>query len=132
MQHPTAIVCHHRMFHFQEVSGQGKSKACFATLAGRKARFYMVTKMSDQRVTTIENAIVSALSAFSPHLVKSITCDRDTEFANWLQIEELLYCDVYFSDPYCTWQKVQMKIRMDCFGSFIPRVEICPMLFLPH
>ena len=31
------------------VSGQGKSKACFATLAERKTRFYIAVKMPDRR-----------------------------------------------------------------------------------
>ena len=30
----------------------------------------------------MENAIVSALAVFPPQLIKSITCDRGTEFAN--------------------------------------------------
>ena len=87
------------------VSGQCKSKACFATLTERKTRFYIAVKMPDRRAATMENAIVSALSAFPPQLVKSITCDRGTEFANRRRIEERLHCDVYFADPYCAWQK---------------------------
>ncbi len=87
------------------VSGQCKSKACFATLTERKTRFYIAVKMPDRRAATMENAIVSALSAFPPQLVKSITCDRGTEFANRRRIEERLHCDVYFADPHCAWQK---------------------------
>ena len=87
------------------VSGQGKSRACFATLAERKTRFYIAVKMPDRRAETMENAIVAALSAFPPQLVKTITCDRGSEFANWHKIEERLHCEVYFADPYCAWQK---------------------------
>ena len=64
------------------VSGQGKSRACFATLAERKTRFYIAVKMPDRRAETMENAIVAVLSAFPPQLVKTITCDRGSEFAN--------------------------------------------------
>ena len=53
----------------------------------------------------MENAIVSALAQFPPQLVKTITCDRGTEFANWRKIERRLGCEVYFADPYCAWQK---------------------------
>ena len=35
----------------------------------------------------MENAIAAAPSAFPPQLVKTITCDRGTEFANWRRIE---------------------------------------------
>ena len=83
------------------VSGQGKSKTCFATLAERKTRFYIVVKIPDRKAETMENVIVSVLSAFPTQVVKTITCDRGTEFANWLRIEQRLHCDVYFTDPYC-------------------------------
>ena len=61
----------------------------------------------------MENAIVSVLSAFTPQLVKTITCDRGTEFANWRNMEERLHCDVYFTDPYCAWQKGTSEM-MNC------------------
>ena len=64
------------------VSGQGKSKACFATLAERKTRFHIVVKIPDRRAETMENTIVSVRSGFPPQLVKTITCDRGAEFAN--------------------------------------------------
>ena len=42
---------------------------------------------------------------FPPRLVKTVTCDRGTEFSNWRRIEERLHGEVYFSDPYCAWKK---------------------------
>ncbi|MBR4743580.1 MAG: IS30 family transposase [Oscillospiraceae bacterium] len=87
------------------VSGLGKSKACFVTLAERKTRYYTAMKLPDKKASTIEDAIVTMLSAFPPSLVRSIACDRGLEFANWANIEKRLNCDVYFADPYCAWQK---------------------------
>ena len=86
-------------------SQDGKSKACLAVLAERKTRFYIAIKMPDRKAETMEKAIVSALGQFPRVLVKSITCDRGPEFANWQKIEERLHCDVYFADPYCAWHK---------------------------
>ena len=103
------------------VSGQGKSKACFATLAERKTRFYIAVKMPDRRAETMENAIVAALSAFPPQLVKTITCDRGTEFANWRRIEERLHCEVYFADPYCAWQKGTNENLNGLLREFYPK-----------
>jgi len=88
------------------VSGLGKSKTCFVTLAERKTRYYIALKLPDKKAATVEEGIVKLLSQFPPQLVKSITCDRGTEFANWANIEQRLQCDVYFADPYCAWQKV--------------------------
>ena len=103
------------------VSGQGKSRACFATLAERKTRFYIAVKMPDRRAETMENAIVSVLSAFPPQLVKTITCDRGAEFANWRKIEERLHCEVYFADPYCAWQKGTNENLNGLLREFYPK-----------
>ena len=87
------------------VSGRGKTKACFATLAERKTRYYIAIKMPNRQADTMAKAIIAALSELPDEAVKSITCDRGTEFANWQMIEEKLNCNVYFADPYCAWQK---------------------------
>ena len=65
------------------VSGQGKSKACFATIAERKTRFYIAVKMPDRKADTMARAIKEALGGFPDQAVKTITCDRGSEFANW-------------------------------------------------
>lgn len=87
------------------VSGQWKSKACFATLAQRKTRYYITVWIPDRKAATMEEAIVKALSQYPKGMVKSITCDRGSEFGNWREIESRLNCDMYFADPYCAWQK---------------------------
>lgn len=87
------------------VSGLGKSKVCFATLTERKTRYYIAVKMPDSKAKTLERTIEAVLSAFPSKLVKTITCDRGTGFANWRSMEQTLGCDVYFTDPCCAWQK---------------------------
>ena len=72
-------------------------------MAECKTRFYLAVKMPDQKVDTMENAIVTALSVFPFRLAKTTTYERDTEFANWRCIEKRLHGDVYFTDPYCVW-----------------------------
>ena len=103
------------------VSGQGKSKACFVTLAERKTRYYIAMKLPDKKAVTVENAIVKLLSEFPPQLVKSITCDRGSEFANWASIEQRLNCDVYFADPYCAWQKGSNENSNGLLREFYPK-----------
>ena len=103
------------------VSGRGKSKACFATLAERKTRFYIAIKMPNKTADTMEEAIVSALSKFPNDAVKTITCDRGTEFANWKNIEQKLNCSVYFADPYCAWQKGTNENLNGLLREFYPK-----------
>lgn len=103
------------------VGGLGKSKACFVTLAERKTRYYIAMKLPDKKAVTVENAIVKILSDFPPQLVKSITCDRGPEFANWVSIETRLNCDVYFADPYCAWQKGTNENSNGLLREFYPK-----------
>lgn len=103
------------------VSGQGKSKACFATLAERKTRFYMAFKMPDRKAATMAETVIRMLSGFPPEIVKTITCDRGSEFANWQTIEKELNCQVYFADPYCAWQKGTNENSNGLLREFYPK-----------
>ena len=103
------------------VSGRGKSKACFATLAERKTRFYIAIKMPNRNAATMANAIIEALSEFPSEAVKTITCDRGTEFANWQTVEKVLGCSVYFADPYCAWQKGTNENLNGLLREFYPK-----------
>ena len=103
------------------VSGLGKSKVCFATLAERKTRFYIAVKIPDRKAETMAAAIVSALRKVPSELVKSITCDRGSEFANWQSIEKQLNCDVFFADPYCAWQKGTNENLNGLLREFYPK-----------
>ena len=103
------------------VSGQGKSKACFAALAERKTRFYIAVKIPGRKAETMETAIVAARSAFPSRLLKTITRNRGTEFANWRRMEERLHCEVYFTDPYCAWQKGAIENLNGLLREFYPQ-----------
>ena len=103
------------------VSGRGKSKACFATLAERMTRYYIAIKIPNRNADTMARAIVSALKELPSEAVKSITCDRGTEFANWKTIEDKLNCDVYFADPYCAWQKGTNENLNGLLREFYPK-----------
>ena len=103
------------------VSGLGKSTACFVTLVERKTRFYMAEKVPDRKAHTVENAIVRMLSGWPSQLVKTITCDRGSEFASWREIEQRLHCEVYFTDPYCAWQKGSNENSNGLLREFYPK-----------
>ena len=103
------------------VSGQGKSKTCFATLAERKTRLYLAMKIPNRKADTMAAAIISMLSEFPSELVKTITCDRGSEFANWQTIEKTLNCQVYFADPYCAWQKGTNENSNGLLREFYPK-----------
>ncbi len=75
----------------------------------------------NRKAKTMEDAVVAALEQFPPELVKTITCDRGSEFANWDSIEKRLHCEVYFADPYCAWQKGTNENSNGLLREFYPK-----------
>ncbi len=103
------------------VSGIGKTKACFATLAERKTRYYIAIKIPNRNGETMADAIIKVLSQFPKGTVKTITCDRGSEFACWRKIEDKLNCNMYFADPYCAWQKGTNENLNGLLREFYPK-----------
>jgi len=75
----------------------------------------LIKQRSEAAIPWIE----AVLSAFSPEMVKTITCDRGTEFANWRSIEQTLGYDVYFADP--AWQKGTNENLNGLLREFYPK-----------
>jgi len=90
--------------------------------------------LPDRKADTKAAAIISMLSENPGELVKTITCDRGAEFANWQTIEKKLNCDVYFADPYCAWQKGTNENSNGLFREFYPKgrglSSVCPKILL--
>ena len=103
------------------VSGQEKSKVCFATLAERKTMYYIAVKIPDRTGRSMADAMIKALSELPKGAVKTITCDRGSEFADWRRIEKELNCDIFFADPYCAWQKGTNENLNGLLREFYPK-----------
>lgn len=103
------------------VSGRGETRACFATLAERTTRYYIAIKIPNRSGEAMAKVIISALSELPKGAVKTITCDRGSEFACWRQIEKAINCDMYFADPYCAWQKGTNENLNGLLREFYPK-----------
>ena len=77
--------------------------------------------MPDRKAESMEKAAIKALGNLPKEMVKSITCDRGSEFANWRYIEEKLKCDIFFADPYCAWQKGTNENSNRLLKEFYPK-----------
>ena len=75
------------------VSSRGKSKACLATFVERKTR---LTKIR-------------------------LIVDRGKEFASYLEFEKKLNVNVYFADPYSSWQRGANENTNGLLRKFFPK-----------
>ncbi|EOO1341742.1 IS30 family transposase, partial [Escherichia coli] len=83
------------------VSKRGIS-TCLATFIERKTRQYVAIKLPNKTGRAMMAAIKKLIEMY-PQGVKSITCDRGTEFVNQFQvglIEDTFGCNIYYANPY--------------------------------
>ncbi len=103
------------------VSGRGKTKACFVTLAERVTRYYIALKCPNKEAESVKKVVIEAMSKLPQSAVKTITTDNGKEFARWEDIEKALGCDVYFADAYCAWQKGTNENLNGLLREFYPK-----------
>ena len=65
--------------------------------------------------------LIQELSKLPKGAVKTITCDRGSEFSEWREIENKLNCNMYFADPYFTWQKGTNENLNGLLREFYPK-----------
>ena len=60
--------------------------------------------MDNRKSSTFNLHCFKAFQLISKKLIKTFTVDRGKEFAGYNEIEKRLNIDVYFADPYASWQ----------------------------
>jgi IS30 family transposase len=85
------------------VIGKGHSGALL-TIVERKTSFTVSSRIYDKSAKTVTAATIALLAPFAG-AVFTITADNGKEFAYHEQMTKSLNCDVYFADPYCSWQR---------------------------
>ena len=85
------------------VIGKGHSGA-LVTIVERATSFAVSTRINDKSAHTVTQATIALLTPFKD-MVLTITADNGKEFANHEQITSTLGAQVYFADPYCSWQR---------------------------
>ena len=103
------------------VSSRGKSKGCFATFIERKSRLYTALKMQDRSSDSMQKAIKYLCSVLPLKAFKTATTDRGKEFSCYKSVKEELGIDMYFADPYCSWQRGSNENSNGLLREFYPK-----------
>lgn len=88
-----------------------KDKHCLLVLAERHTRCYTTIPISDRSSKSVNKALKEFLKSIPKNKIKTITCDRGKEFSGYKEIEALFNIEIYFTDPYCAWQKTAKNIN---------------------
>jgi len=98
------------------VSSQSTSVLLVATDITTKNT--LIERLPNRKHTTVSRALSNM---FRGHTVKSITTDNDIAFNHWKEIEEQLHTSIYFTDPYCSWQKGLVENTNRWIRCFVPK-----------
>lgn len=103
------------------VSSRGKSKACAATFVERKTRMYIALKMPDRTAHSREVAFGVLASQYPNVAFQTATADRGKEFACYASLEYFHDVQVYFADPYSSWQRGSNENGNGLLREFFPK-----------
>ena len=106
IEHRPAIVDKKRRFGDWEadtVLGKNGTGA-IVSLVERKSKFYLIRKVPAKSAAEVSRAMVGMLWRYRSH-VHTITADNGTEFCGHELVAEKLKTDVYFANPYSSWER---------------------------
>jgi transposase, IS30 family len=103
------------------VSGRGKSKGCVATFIERKTRLYTAIRMPDRTALSMEIAFGVAAAQYPAKALLTATADRGKEFACYTNLETTHGVQVYFADPYSSWQRGSNENANGLLREFFPK-----------
>jgi IS30 family transposase len=97
-----------------------KSKSVIVTFVERKTKVALLKKVDNKSAEAIGSAIIEMLTPYKKD-VHTITFDNGKEFANHESISTQLEADVYFADPYSSWQRGVNENTNGLIRQFFPK-----------
>ena len=107
-------------FEMDTIVGRGNHGA-IVTLIERSTNMLFMRKLTKgKNAKELARTVIHLLSPFKEH-VKSITTDNGTEFACHEMISKSLGVNVYFADPYSSWQKGGIENANGLIRQYVPK-----------
>lgn len=97
------------------------NKGAILTLVERHSRFAIIARLEDgKNARALAKKAIRALLPYK-ELVKTITTDNGTEFAEHQTISRRLGADVYFAHPFSSWEKGAIENCNGLIRQYIPK-----------
>jgi IS30 family transposase len=106
------------------VSGRGDSKGCVTTFIERKTSWYTAIKMPNRSAQSMEIAIRTLQNKLPEGSILTGTSDRGKEFSCYQVIEKELEIEMFFAEPYSSWQRGSNENGNGLLREFFPKKQI--------
>ena len=91
------------------------------TLIERVSRKAFYIRIPNLKADTVRARIIAFFARLPCHMCKTITTDNGSEFAELCNIEHIIGMNVYYCDPYCSWQKGSVEYANRRFRRYCPK-----------
>jgi len=128
---PNRVSIHERPKEVEERSHYGhiegdtiyglKQKGFLTTLVERKSRYTRICKTQTRQAEEVAQAVIKSLIDMPADWVKTITFDNGTEFTQHETIAKKLGVDIYFADPYSSWQRGTNENTNGLIRRYLPK-----------
>ena len=90
------------------------------TIVDRATKFTWAVSLSNKSARTVADAIINLFYPFVGFL-KTLTFDNGKEFSFHEEIAKALKIDIYFADPYCSWQRGLNENTNGLLREYLPK-----------
>jgi len=98
-----------------------RQSGAVVTLVDRKSGYLLTAKSCDRKSRRIAKKIEARLRPLPPRLRRTATFDNGKEFADHARLQRRLGLNVYFAEPYCSWQRGTNEHTNGLLRQFIPK-----------
>lgn len=122
-QRPEDIDSRVRFGHWEgdTIEFKGNKSEVVTTLVERKSRMVFLIKNSSKHSRGVMEKIHSKFKNVPKKMIKTITFDQGSEFADHRYLEETMKCEVYYCESHSPWQKGSNENMNGRLRKYLPK-----------
>ena len=96
-------------------------KSAIGTIVERKSRFTFIVKIENRKSKTVTKEFANLLNTLPKYIRKTMTYDNGIEMANHKWLTNKTGMDVYFANPYSSWERGTNENTNGLIRRFFPK-----------
>jgi len=119
---PAEVDARTRFGDWESDTMEGAAHASYlATHVERKSRYLVMGRIADKRAATFNAGTIRAFARHEGLPRRTMTADNGKEFAAFAKLQRKLGLEVYFADPYHSWQRGTNENTNGLLRQFFPK-----------
>ena len=96
-------------------------KSAIGTIVERKTRYTFIVKLTNRKSETVTHQFAKYLNSLPKYILKTMTYDNGMEMANHQWLSDNTGMDIYFANPYSSWERGTNENTNGLIRRFFPK-----------